>query len=977
MSAQNFTLLAERKINEYEANTQVFRHDPTHAQIISIQCPDENKVFGVTFLTPPEDSTGLPHILEHSVLCGSKNYPVKEPFVELLKGSLQTFLNAFTYPDRTCYPVAGTNEKDFHNLIRVYLDAVLRPNITRAIFAQEGWHFVPKEDYLLRGVVYNEMKGAYSSPDTLLYSEERKLLFEGTPIGLDSGGDPRQIPNLTYEQFKNFHQTHYHPGNARIYFYGNDDPKARLRLIEEALGGFGPPVKKVGPPALKQPFAAPKRATRPFCAAPEEKRGQAIVSWLLPETLDLDLVLGMSILEHILIGLPSSTLRKKLSDSGLGEDFAGVGLEDELRQMYFSVGLKGILPENVPAMEDIIRSCLKEIHEKGPDPLDVEAAVNSLEFSLRENNTGSFPQGLALMLRLMPRWLYTSDPLKALDVLAFEKPIAKLKENLLPEKKFLEDLLKTCFLENPSRLHLSLAPDPELEERNRLAEQEFIEKARNNMSDADKVQIEKLAEEVRLFQETPDSPQDLAKIPRLTIKDLNKSEKKPPTQIQDLHGYKIYTNCLPSAGIIYLHLAFPLDSLPSSMVYLIPIFGRAMLETGTAKEDFVSLNRRIARKTGGIFRSNLLSGVFGFDPSKQIEARMTFKGKVTVQNAPELLNVLRDILTSARLEDKERLRQILAESKARAESRIIPRGNALASSRLRTGQTLTGWADEHMSGISSFFRLRELSQDFDSRWPELGQSLSSMRSLILSGKPIVCLTTDDKALQEFLPALEDFLLETASEPTSSKDPSQQLEPWQIDDLPVSQAFVIPAGVNYVAKGTNLFATGYAYHGSALAAIRYLRTAHLWDKVRVRGGAYGASVSLERLSGSLIFASYRDPNIRTTLEAFDESGVFLTRAEIPEAEIEKSVIGAIGDLDTHMLAETRGYVGMLRELSKDTLEIRQKMRDELLSTTREDFKRLGEAMLAATKMGKIAVFGSEAAMLKDAEFLGNPEIVKTL
>jgi Zn-dependent M16 (insulinase) family peptidase len=396
-----FESLWFREIPELKTRAEMFRHVGTDTDLLSLMNEDENKVFGITFRTPPSDSTGVAHILEHSVLCGSRKYPVKEPFVELLKGSLKTFLNAMTYPDKTCYPVASQNVKDFYNLVDVYLDAVFYPRLTPFVFQQEGWHYEldhPDDPLTYKGVVFNEMKGAYSSPDSLLAEYSQQSLFPATPYGFDSGGSPKEIPNLTFEQFKAFHDKYYHPSNSRVFFYGDDDPDERLRLMNDYLKDFHRLAVDSAIP-LQPRFPEPRRFSRAFPSGEESSKAMFTLNWLLDESSRIEQNLAFHMLEYMLLGMPGSPLRKALMDSKLGEDIAGVGLGSELRQMYFSTGLKGIPPERGDEVEGLILSTLSRLVQEGIHPHTLEAAQNTIEFILRENNTGSYPRGLVLMLR--------------------------------------------------------------------------------------------------------------------------------------------------------------------------------------------------------------------------------------------------------------------------------------------------------------------------------------------------------------------------------------------------------------------------------------------------------------------------------------------------------------------------------------------------------------------------------------------------
>jgi len=450
-----FKLTREQDIPEIKTRVFLYEHEKTGAELLSLSNKDENKVFGISFRTPPHDSTGLPHILEHSVLGGSRKYPVKEPFVELLKGSLKTFLNAMTYPDKTCYPVASQNLQDFYNLIDVYLDAVFYPRLTPYIFQQEGWHYELEgqhEPLRYKGVVYNEMKGAYSSPDNLLSEYSFRSLFPDNAYDYDSGGDPRHIPNLTFEQFKDFHRRYYHPSNARIYFYGDDDPERRLSIVDEYLSDFER-IEIDSMIRLQRPFEEPRRIIRSFAAGADEGaglKGMITLNWLLPQGTDSELNLAMHFLEYILLGMPGSPLRKALIESRLGEGLTGAGLGSETRQLYFSIGLKGINLDNVDRIQDLIIRTLTSLAENGIDPNDIEAAVNSIEFSLRENNTGGLPRGLSLMLRALTTWLYDEDPLA---LVSFEAPLKAVKSTIASKRSFFEDMVREFFLDFLLVLH--------------------------------------------------------------------------------------------------------------------------------------------------------------------------------------------------------------------------------------------------------------------------------------------------------------------------------------------------------------------------------------------------------------------------------------------------------------------------------------------------------------------------------------------
>ena len=953
-----FQLLKEQEIKEFKTLAMVFRHLKTGAQLLSLTTDDENKVFGITFRTPPSDSTGVAHILEHSVLCGSRKYPVKEPLVELLKGSLQTFLNAFTYPDKTCYPVASQNLQDFYNLVDVYLDAVFYPRIARSIFQQEGWHFELEnaDDPLsYKGVVFNEMKGAYSSPDNLLSEYSLQSLFLDNAYGFDSGGDPKQIPHLTYEQFHSFHKRYYHPSNARIYFYGDDDPDERLRLVNNYLKEFDP-IEIDSEIRLQTPFKESRRLTRPFMVgedADTDPKGMVTLNWMLTETTDVEVNFALQILEYILLGMPGSPLRKALIDSGLGEDIAGVGLENELRHIYFSTGLKGVDTKNADRIESLILETLSDLARSGIDPKTREAALNTIEFRLRENNTGNFPRGLSLMLRSLTTWLYDSDPLA---FLSFEGPLETIKSKNRSENTFFEEMIDRMLLSNPHRTTLILQPDRGLGKQEEENEKDRLTKARATMAREELEGIVDNTKELKRLQGTPDPPEALASIPMLKLEDLDKQNKTIPLAFSEEGGTKILFHDLPTNGITYVDLGFNLRCLPSEYLSYLPLFGRALVEIGTEKEDFVTLTQRISRKTGGLRPQSFTSNV---KDSRKSAAWLFLRGKGMSGQIEDLINIVQDVLLTVRLDNRERFRQMVMEEKARVEQNLVSAGHQVVNLRLRANFSEALWAAERMSGISYLFFVRKLALAVDEDWPGVLAVLREMHKILLNRKAMIAnITVDQQGWSRVEPRLKNMLEAMPKGPVSEPD-------WPAAGDPLFEGMTIPSQVNYVGKGADLYSLGYRFHGSALVITRYLRNAWLWDQVRVQGGAYGAFSLFDRLSGVLTFVSYRDPNLIQTIRAFDRSADFLNEMTLSDDELVKSVIGAIGDLDSHMLPDAKGFSSMVRYLIGDSEENRQQMRDEILSTRAADFKEMGRVLEQVKKKGIVKVLGSPTA-IEEAE-----------
>lgn len=963
----SFTHISTRTIPEINSICKVFTHDQTGAQILSIVNDDENKCFGITFRTPPADSTGIAHIMEHSVLCGSRKYPVKEPFVEIIKSSLQTFVNAFTFSDKTCYPCASQNLKDFYNLIDIYLDATLYPLIPEHTFRQEGWHYEiesPDAPLTFKGVVFNEMKGAYSSPDDLLDSKARQSLFPNHLYGLESGGDPQAMPDLTYSQFKAFHETYYHPSNAYIYFYGDDPEAERLNIIESWLKDFEKKETHSQIP-LQPKFPAPQKLTYPYDSGDTSNpKAYLSINWLLPEVEDIQTSLEFSLLSHILLSTPASPLKKILIESGLGENITG-GFDEHLRQPMFSAGLKGVQPENLGKVEALIMDSLQKLSREGIDPQTIAASVNTTEFLLREQNTGRFPRGLSLMLAALTTWLYDKNPL---DALAFESPFALLKEKIKSGNYF-ESLIEKHLLNNPHRTTVSLMPDPEEGKRREAVETERLANAKAGMSIEELNQVIAQAEELRLIQDTPDSAENLAKIPSLLLTDIDPAIKLVPSQKLGSEQAPILFHDLPTNGIVYLDLGFDLHSLPQHYLPYVGLLGRLFLEMGTEREDFVRLSQRIGTETGGIRSATLSSAIKN---SNRPATWFFLRGKATAPQTGPMLAILKDILANARFDQPERFKQIVLERKAGLESGLIPGGSGVVNQRLRARFNPADWLSEQTHGISHLFFLRNLVETIEKDWPSVLADLQKVREVLLHQSAIITnITAEKQHFDVILPELLGFLSGfPARQPTEVE--------WNYTPPAHNEGLTIPAQVNYVGKGTNLYKLGYQLHGSVQVINNYLQTTWLWDKVRVQGGAYGGHSGFDIHSGVFTYLSYRDPNLTASLDIYDATAEYLRNLQISDEELNKAIIGTIGDLDSYMLPDAKGWISMSRFLLQYDDEFRQKFRNEVLHTTAKDFNNFGDILHEAARAGEIVVLGSADAIEKaNQERQGLLEVIKVL
>ncbi len=951
MNTHGFTLIREESMREAGGMVRLWKHDSTGAELLSICNDDENKSFGVAFRTPPKDSTGVAHILEHSVLCGSDRYPVKEPFVELLKSSLQTFLNALTFPDKTCYPVASCNLQDFYNLMDVYLDAVFHPRIDENVLRQEGWHIEADEadgPWAFKGVVFNEMKGVYSSPDSVLMEECQHAVFPDMLYSLDSGGDPAVIPSLTYEAFREFHSSYYHPSNARFFFWGDDPEEGRLAKVAEFIDPYE--RRMVDSEVPLQPRLAMPRKVEAVYAASEEEGGKAhvAVNWLLCESRETEEMFVLNMLEHIISGLPGSPLRKALMDSGLGEDISGCGLESDLRQAYFSMGLRSIDADRADDVERIMLDTLAALAEEGVPAPAVEAALNSLEFMLRENNTGSFPRGLSAMFRSLADWLYDGD---AFAPLAWETPLASIKARLAAGEPVFEDAIRRWFLENTHRVTVLLLPDAELEQVRQAEEDSRIEALRSAMSPEERVRIVELAAELRAAQQEPDSPEALDTVPSLGKEALPLENKVIPCKVEQRAGLDVLTHELDTTGILYARLAFDLSAVPARLLPLVPLYARALTELGTKRRDYVELGFDISAQTGSLGAGPV---ILPRSSDASVVSWLSLSGKCTAEKVERMTEIMEEILFEPDFDNRERFAQMVLEEKARMEQSAVPSGHMLVNTRLNGRLSLVGRISEEMNGVNSLFYARELSRRVEDDWASVSADLRALHEFIVRRDGLKLSLTADAPLL----ALARGPLERLAELLPSRPfPAAVLE---LPALPDAEWLSAPAQVNYVGLGLSMAGTGYEYSGSLAVIMRHLRMGYLWDRVRVQGGAYGCFARYGRSTGAFTFASYRDPNVAETLKVYRATADYLGNLSLSEADITRAVVGAIGDVDTYMLPGAKGSAAFSRWMSGETDEERQRIREEILGTRLSDFHDFAPCLAKALEHAVPCVLGGTAA-----------------
>eukprot|EP00922_Rhytidocystis_sp_ex-Travisia-forbesii_P070910 GHVS01105845.1.p1 GENE.GHVS01105845.1~~GHVS01105845.1.p1 ORF type:complete len:1175 (-),score=205.73 GHVS01105845.1:250-3492(-) len=1038
-----FSVVRQEDIREYSAHVTEYLHNRTGARIISMATPpqDQEKVFCVCLKTPVSDSTGLPHVLEHSVLCGSDKYPMKEPFAELLKGSMYSFLNAFTYPDRTCYPVASVNDKDFYNLADVYMDAILKPRAVKdeQVLQQEGWHLCcsdngengtkngkKKNQLKYSGVVYNEMKGVYSSPDALMGRYTLQHLFPNTHYRHDSGGDPDDIPRMTFTTFKDFYNKHYHPSNALFYFWGSDDVAARLTFLDTHLSAVpvGPPQKTettgvVPPPhrQLQKHIDGYRRFSHSYPAvAADAVEDLVTVNWLMDGSDEAGMSvlrgvegrtslgaspccerLGLTVLQQILLGTTSSPLYKKLIESGIGSQVIGGGIQDDLAQSVFSVGLKGIKQREGADVdvENVVLACLKDCADNGGITADaVAAAVNTVEFSLREFNTGTFPKGLAVILAHYAEHNSDRNPYEGLS---FEAPLTELKELLAANKPILEDLINRYLLSNSHRVTITLKGDPNYEIYEQKRETAKLDKLANSLTTEDIHEIRRKEKELKDAQTAADPPECLAKLPVLKLSDIARENAEIDTTVERKGEVTVLHHQLPTSGILYADIALSLHDVSVDEMPLLGLMCRLLKESGTEDRTDDAMTHYIGSNTGGVSigvdvrnTQPIYDHVGGpYDATGYVVMR----GKAVSDKVSVLFEILSELLMRSKLSScSKRAVEILKEGIASLESSLLTSGHQYGSLRIAAGLTAGGYVAEQRSGVSHLKFLRSLLQEAITDWPSVQSRLESLRSKVVrrSGM-LVNLTGDDRSLRaattngslstSTCSAVDGF---TAAIPPGGDGSSGAVSCWakqiERDGLLVGgrgggvaqrEGLVVPTRVNYVCLGGRVLQAGQEFKGGRVAVVsRALARGYLWDEVRVKGGAYGARFDVDG-QGCFMFSSYRDPNMTRSINMYRLSADAITKlSEQLEDDgpagktlLERSIIGTIRDMDQPMSNDQKGYKAMWQMIQGRTKEQRQLIREQVLTTTAEDFGHFGyqleQSLSNASELG-IAVVGSADA-----------------
>ena len=955
-----FKCVHRENIKEINSLALLFEHEKTGAELLVMENDDDNKVFSVTFRTPPANDRGVAHILEHSVLCGSRKYPVKEPFVELMKGSLQTFLNAMTFPDKTMYPVASRNQKDFYNLMNVYLDAVFHPRITEETFMQEGWHYEledPDGPVSYKGVVFNEMKGVFSSPESVLDRYLVHSLFPKTTYGYESGGDPAVIPDLTYEEFKDFHRRYYHPSNSRIFLHGDGNTEDYLKFLhEEYLSGFDRMEVDSGVD-IQRRFSKPKWKEAPYPISKDEsleKKTFVVVGLKLDKSTDYEHCLYMEILSHILLGTSGSPLRKALLESNLGSEVIGGGFDDNRVETLFAVGMKGAEKEDAQKIVDLIFNTLEDLAENGIDENQVLASVNTVDFKLREANFGGFPKGIVYNIQALGSWLYNGNPLSHLK---YDRLMKKIKK----KSGHFEKLIRKYLLNNKHRSVVVLVPKPGLAEKQEAKVRKQLRQMKASLDEPEIHRLVKTTQTLQARQIQPDPPEALATLPRLALDDVGKTAPHYPCEIKNGSAPKTLFHDLFTNKIAYTQMCFNLETVPQDKIQYLPLLGRLVLGMGTQKRDYVEMGQQIGIRTGGISSSDFSTVPVG--DRHRIISCLNFNGTALIEQVDDLFDLLEELFGERNFDNHKRLVEIIRSAKANMEASIVPNGNHYVMSRLQSYHSRLGRYDELLEGITYFRFLEDLLVRVENDPKEVADCFREVAEFVFTRDNllanITCTAREYKKVEKRLRGIADVLPDVSH-------PVAELEFGPVD---LNEAFMTASTVQYVGKAINLYDHGFQFSGRFDVLKALLRTVFLWDRVRVKGGAYGSSLSFDLYTGDLALVSYRDPNLVETLQVYDDIPEFLHQLDIPEEEFEKIVIGCAGKLDPPLTPDRKGALAKIEHLTGLTQEFKQRRLEELLSTRLDDVREYAGLFETIRDKGTVCALGNESKIKKSASHFG--------
>lgn len=943
---KKYELIKEKYIEEVASNVKLLKHIKSGARILLFENNDENKVFSVGFRTPPTDDTGVPHILEHSTLCGSKKFPVKDPFIELLKGSLNTFLNAMTYPDKTVYPVASCNDKDFANLMEVYMDAVFYPNVYlhEEIFKQEGWHYELENvdaDIIYNGVVYNEMKGAFSSPEQVVMRESRHALFPDTTYGVESGGDPEFIPNLTYEAFKNFHHRFYSPANSYIIMYGNMNMEEKLNWLDEEYLSKFDVIKVDSHIDYQKPFTTPIHEEIFYPVGKDESlENKTYYSYnaVIGTYEDAKLNLAFQILNYALLEAPGAPLKQAIIDAGIGSDILS-DFDSGLLQPVLSIIVKDAQSGKEQVLDEVINKTLKELVTKGIDKKSIQAAINYYEFKYREADFGGAPKGLVYGLNAMETWLYDdNDPFTKLE---YNAQFSSLKEEL--NTNYYEELINKYLLNNNHVAYVTVSPSNTLGAEK---EQALKEKLVAYKASLTKEELEKLVNDTKAlkeYQATPSTLEELATIPLLTREDIDDKVEPLYNEEQVLDGVKVLKHNVETNGIGYLNFCFNTKDVPNELIPYVGLLQNVLGYVDTTKYTYQNLTQEININTGGINPRTKIISIGDND----VLPLFVFETKALYDKIPFVFDTVKEIITSSKLNNKRRLMEILGENKSQRQMMLMGRGHVASMNRAFSYIRSSSYYNELVDGISEYQFIEDLCLNFETKYEEIITNLEKVIKLIFRKENlIISYTATNNAYDKYL---TDFVNSLYKE---------EVQKGKFEFTPnlLNEGFRTPSTVQYVARVGNFKEVGN-YTGAFQVFAMALRYDYLWMQVRVLGGAYGCMSNFTR-NGNVYFVSYRDPNLEKTMDVYMNIPNYIDSFNPSTDDLTKYIIGAIGMLDTPLSPKDKGARSFLAYLQNVTYEDLKQERHEVLNVTLDDIKALKPLIEKALNDNALCVIGNE-------------------
>ncbi len=964
---QAYELIEKRSIAELASTGYYLKHKKTGARVCLLSNEDKNKVFYIGFRTPAPDDTGVPHIMEHSVLCGSREFPVKDPFVELAKGSLNTFLNAMTYPDKTVYPVASCNDKDFQNLIHVYMDAVFYPNIyeKEEIFRQEGWHYeMDSEDgeLTLNGVVYNEMKGAFSSPESVLERVILSSLYPDTTYANESGGDPEAIPELSYSEFLDFHSRYYHPSNSYIFLYGDCDMAEKLSWLDEnylSKYDYLPIDSEV---RTQAPFEKMAEVTRDYSISAEEsEEDNTYLSWnkSVGDTLDERLYLGMQVLEYVLLSMPGAPLKQALLDAGIGRDIMS-SYDNGVKQPIFSIIAKNANESQKAAFVETIEATLARLVSEGLDEKAIRAGINYFEFRYREADFGNYPAGLMYGLQAFDSWLYKEDSaflhLEALDTFAF------LKEQAA--NGYFEGLIVKYLLENPHGSLVVIRPKRGLTAEQDEALKKKLAAYKESLTAEERKRIVDFTKHLKEYQSEPSPQEDLEKIPLLERGDIGKEAL--PFQNEELPagGIKMVFHDLFTNGIGYVNLIFRANEIPEDLIPYLGLLKAVLGKVDTENYSYGEFAKELNLHTGGIYCS-----VGSYDQVRnpdEYTAVFEVHSKALYEEQQTAFSMMREMLMTSKMDDPKRLREIVAETKSRLQMAFQTSGHSMAALRAMSYFSESACFSDMTGGVDFYHFIEKLDAEFEERQAEAAEKLSRLaQDLFRPENLIVSCTAEKKSLELLVEQTEKLAAELY------RDEADPAAAWSFRPERKNEGLKTSAKIQYVARSGSFVKAGLPYTG----ALRVLRTImsydYLWNNIRVKGGAYGCMNNYAR-SGNSYLVSYRDPNLEKTNEIFEKSVDYTESFEVSERDMTKYIIGTVSSMDTPLTPSAKGARSMSAWMTGLSFQEVQKERDEVLSCGCAQIRALAPYLKAILSQNCLCVIGNEEKLEEQKDMFGRLE-----